>query len=220
LFELLTELITENKYKQLDVDNNAKDDYHDLPVYHRVKKLFAKLSSVIDNDFKREQELVKQVKQLCLIALKSTPTLASDIGELLIKLAQTNDDFIQLIELLKINFLPNHSYYLNYVVQRLSSLIKDSFFNDDELDIQQRFDLCEKLILTDNDGYNALLIFQYFKADLMSESTIDKEKCRQLLKQFRENKNLLVKDLALECTCSWKENERSTDGDSDSSTSE
>ena len=194
VFDLFDELMTDVKLQRFNQRNNAVDSNSDLSVYQRVKALFEQLT-------KRLSELESinlQLKSLAIAVLSYEKTLAVTVGLYLLKLTRSTDELIEVATILR-EQLQDDQAYLNYTIQKLSSHINIS-------PLYQTLSQDEKLLLCDqlkSDEMTALLIFPYFTAELLPQSSIDFGKCGELLKFFRSSKNLILKHLAMETRCTW-----------------
>ncbi|CAF0896335.1 unnamed protein product [Didymodactylos carnosus] len=209
VIQLLNELMTNEKYKQIDRDQNALDDYHDLPVYHRIDDLISSIIADIKH-YRNDDQIIQQMKQFSQDVLKYNKALAKRTGELLLNLVNSKNikqDLIAIIEFFK-QYLTNETYRTK-VLDGLSRLVEDAPFIE-ELNIDQKLSLCQDLITSDDQSsYQTLLIFDYFTSHVLSEQSVNKDKCRELLRQVRASENMVVNEKAM----SYKYKQNNTDQD-------
>jgi hypothetical protein len=184
--------------EQVDSKENAIDNQHDLPVYHRIQRLLAILNSHINN-FDNDKKL--SFRSITPIILQFDKTLAPALAKILVKIAQNKEDLEDILT----NFQENLSEkYFERILIQVSSLIN----NDDSCPFIQQLNVDEKLHLAQwfmKEKNRPLLVFDLLQIHVFKQSGVDREQCQNLLRQMRENDNLFLRQQAMEYTVPWKE---------------
>jgi len=184
--------------EQVDSKENAIDNQHDLPVYHRIQRLLAILNSHINN-FDNDKKL--SFRSITPIILQFDKTLAPALAKILVKIAQHKEDLEDILT----NFQENLSEkYFERILIQVSSLIN----NEDSCPFIQQLNVDEKLHLAQwfmKEKNRPLLVFDLLKDHVFNQSGVDREQCQNLLRQMRENDNLFLRQQAMEYTVPWKE---------------
>ena len=198
--------------EEIDSKENANDNQHDLPVYHRIQRLLTDLYSNI-NQYNNDKQL--SFHSLTQIIFQFDKTLAPTIGKILIKIAQNKEDIENLLENLQKNLPEN---YFEHILIELSTLIskEDSCPFIHQLHVEEKLHLAQWFIKEKN---RPLFVFDLLKTNVFSQSDIDKEQCQILLKQLRQSENLFLRQQAMEYTVPWNEEGNLTDHDDQQSVS-
>ncbi|CAF3902890.1 unnamed protein product [Rotaria sordida] len=193
--DIIKKLIS--RREEIDSKENAIDNQHDLPIYHRIHRILTILISHI-NQFDNERKF--SFRSLTSIILQFDKTFAFLIGTLLIKIAQNRDDLEFMLILFQENLSKN---YFENILIRLTTVIsnKHSYSFIQQLNINEKFDLAQWFIKEKNLGF---FIFDLLKNHVFNQSNIDREQCQNLLRQMRQSENLFLRQQALEYTVHWK----------------
>ncbi len=184
--------------EQVDSKENAIDNQHDLPVYHRIQRLLAILNSHINN-FDNDKKL--SFRSITLIILQFDKTFAPALAKILVRIAQNKEELEDILT----NFQENLSEkYFERILIQVSSLIN----NEDSCPFIQQLNVDEKLHLAQwfmKEKNRPLLVFDLLRDHVFNQSGVDREQCQSLLRQMRENDNLFLRQQAMEYTVPWKE---------------
>ena len=193
--DILQKLISQRE--EIDSKENATDNQHDLPVYHRIHGILTILVRHI-NRFDNEIQLA--FRSLASIILEFDKTFAFLVGTLLVRLAQNRDDLESTLILLKANLPEN---YFENILIRLAALVCDDNFCPfiQRLNINEKFHLVEWFIKEKDQG---IFVFNLLKMQILNQATIDRERCQYLLRQLRQSDNFFLRQQALEYTVRWK----------------
>ncbi|CAF1336353.1 unnamed protein product [Didymodactylos carnosus] len=200
ILQIFKELTTSESYKLIDRQQNALNDQQDLPVYNRINSLINLLAAVIKR-YRHDEQIVHQLKEWAANTLIYNKTLATSIGILLLNsMTGSQDELVDMIKFLKVHL--SNEFYLFHVLRELSLYVEQAPFIN-EINLEQKLTICYDLIKSD-DLYYIMLIFGYFKSNILSQESIDKEKCRELLRLVRTHDNLVLNEMAMQCQCTWK----------------
>jgi hypothetical protein len=202
--------------EEIDSKENAFDNQHDLPVYHRIQRLLNNLNSNI-NQFNNQDKI--RFRSLNQIIMKFDKTLSPQIGTLLIKLSQNKEDLEDVLKFFQENLPEN---YFQGILTQLSTLIT----NKDSCPFVQQLNLDEKLQLAQwfiKEKDRPLFVFDLLKNHVFNQSGVNLQICQDLIRQFRTNQDLFLRQQAMEYTVPWNEDgnvdndneEMSVSGDSD-----
>jgi hypothetical protein len=193
--------------EEIDSKQNALDNQHDLPVYHRIRRLLTNINSNIDQ-FDNEKKI--HFRLLTAIILQFDKTLAPLIGTLLIKISQNKEDLEDVFKILEENLSEN---YFERILTEFATLInkKDSCPFIQLLNVDEKLHLAQWFI---NEKHRPLFVFDLLKDHVFNQQGVDREQCQNLLKQIRQSENLFLRQQAMEYTVPWNEN-GSVDNDND-----
>ena len=183
--------------EEIDLKENAINDQHDLPIYHRIHRILTILTSHI-NQFDNEKKI--SFRSLAPILLQFDKTFAVPVGTLLIKIAQTRDDLESMLILLQ-ETLPEN--YFERVLKQLATIISDKYSCPfiKQLNVSEKFDLAQWFIKEKDQG---LFVFDLLKNQVFNQSGGGREQRQNLLRQMRQSENLILRQQALEYTVCWK----------------
>jgi len=186
-----------SRREEVDSKENAIDNQHDLPVYHRIHRILTNLIPLI-NQFDDEEKL--SFRSFAPIILQFDKTFALLIGTLLIKIAENRDDLESMLILLQENLSEN---YFERILIQLATVLsnKYSYSFIQKLNINEKFDLAQWFIKEKDQG---LFVFDLLKNHVFNRANIDREQCQNLLRQLRQSENLFLRQQALEYTVHWK----------------
>ncbi|CAF4787876.1 unnamed protein product [Rotaria sp. Silwood1] len=186
-----------SRREEIDSKENAIDNQHDLPIYHRIHRILTILINHI-NQFDNENK--NSFRSLALIILQFDKTFALIIGTLLIKIAQNRDDIESMLILLQETLSEN---YFENVLIRLATVISNKYSCSfiQQLNVNEKFDLARWFIKEKDQG---LFVFDLLKNHVFNQSGVDREQCQNLLRQIRQSENLYLRQRALAYTVRWK----------------
>ena len=152
--------------EEIDSKQNAIDNQHDLPVYHRIQQLLTILDSQI-GQFDNEKK--NSFRSLIPIVLQFDKTLAPLMAILLVKIAQNKEDLEQVLEVLQKD-LPED--YFERILTQLSTLIReeDSCPFILQLNPDEKLELAQWFI---KEKDRSLLVFDLLKNDVFNQPGID-----------------------------------------------
>jgi len=196
-----------SRREEIDLKQNALDNQHDLPVYHRIQRLLTNINSNIDQ-FDNDKKI--HFRLLTPIILQFDKTLAPLIGTLLTKISQNKEDLEDVLKILQENLSEN---YFERILTEFSTLInkKDSCPFIQLLNVDEKLHLAQWFI---NEKHRPLFVFDLLKDRVFNQQGVDREQCQNLLKQIRQSENLFLRQQAMEYTVPWNEN-GSVDNDND-----
>ncbi|CAF1192166.1 unnamed protein product [Rotaria sordida] len=199
--------------EEIDSKENAIDNQHDLPVYHRIQKILKNLISHI-NQFDNEKKI--HFRSLTSIVLQFDKTLAPLIGKLLIKIAQNKEDIEDVLKILQENLSEN---YFERILTELSTSIskEDSCPFIQQLDVDEKLNLAQWFI---KERTRPLLVFDLLINHVFNQSGVDREQCRNLLRHLRQCENLYVQEQAMSYIVPWEKDGSINDNDRMSVSSE
>ncbi|CAF4384352.1 unnamed protein product, partial [Rotaria magnacalcarata] len=182
---------------EVDSKENAIDNQHDLPVYHRIHRILTILIDRI-NQFDNEKKL--SFRSLAPIILQFDKTFTLTIGTLLIKIAQNRDDLKAILTLFQENLSEN---YFENILIRLAEILSNKKSNCfvQQLTVNEKLDLAQWFIKEKDCG---LFVFDLLKSHVFNQPGADREQCQTLLRQMRQSENLFLRQQALEYTVRWK----------------
>ena len=181
----------------IDDGKQLESSENDLPVYHRINNLLELFITSI-GEIDLEQRLC--FRSLALSILQCELTMAGLVGKLLLKLAQNRDDLEEILNSFQ-QHLP--AVYFEHTLIRLASNLGA---NDDscpfvqQLSTDEKFQLALWFIHTKN---QPLFVFDLLKNQVFNKSSVDKQQCQVLLRQMKQNENLLLRQLVLEYKIPW-----------------
>jgi hypothetical protein len=184
--------------KEFDSNQNAIDDQHDLPVYHRINEILELFISSI-GEIDLQQRLC--FRSFALSIFQFEITMAPSIGKLLMKLARNKEDLEEVLTIFE-QFLPG--VYFEHVLIKLALNLGG---NDGSCPFVQQLSIDEKFRLAlwfINEKNQPLFVFDLLKNHVFNKTSVDKQQCQLLLHQMRQSKNLLVRQQALEYIVPWK----------------
>jgi hypothetical protein len=183
--------------EEVDSKQNAIDNQHDLPVYHRIHRILTNLICHIDQ-FDDEKKL--SFRSFAPIILQFDKTFALLIGTLLIKIAQNRDDLESMLILLQENLSEN---YFERILIQLAKVVSNQYSCSfiQQLNVNEKLDLAQWFIKEKDQG---LFVFDLLKNHVFNKSNVDREQCQNLLRQLRQSENLFLRQKTLEYTVRWK----------------
>ncbi|CAF1145573.1 unnamed protein product [Rotaria sp. Silwood1] len=186
--------------EDVDSKQNAIDNQHDLPVYHRIETILKNLTSIMDQ---LDNEKKIQFRSLTPIFLQFDKTLAPLIGKLLIKIAQNKEDIEDGLKILQENL---SEIYFERILTELSSFIHQdgSCHFIQHLSIDEKLNLAQWFIKEKN---RPLLVFDLLTNHVFNQSAIDREQCQNLLRHLRQCENLSVKEKAMSYIVPWRDDD-------------
>ncbi|CAF3633173.1 unnamed protein product [Rotaria sp. Silwood1] len=186
-----------SRQEEIDSKENAIDNQHDLPIYHRIHRILTILINHI-NQFDNENK--NSFRSLALIILQFDKTFALIIGTLLIKIAQNRDDIESMLILLQETLSEN---YFENILIRLATVISNKYSCSfiQQLNVSEKLDLARWFIKEKDQG---LFVFDLLKNHVFNQSGVDREQCQNLLRQIRQSENLYLRQRALAYTVRWK----------------
>jgi len=196
-----------SRREEIDLKQNALDNQHDLPVYHRIQRLLTNINSNIDQ-FDNDKKI--HFRLLTPIILQFDKTLAPLIGTLLIKISQNKEDLEDVLKILQENLSEN---YFERILTEFSTLInkKDSCPFIQLLNVDEKLHLAQWFI---NEKHRPLFVFDLLKNYVFNQQGVNREQCQNLLRQIRQSENLFLRQQAMEYTVPWNE-DGSVDNDND-----
>jgi hypothetical protein len=184
--------------EELDSKQNANDNLHDLPVYHRIHCILTKLISYIDQF---DDEMKLSLRSFAPVILQFDKTFAVIIGMLLMKIARNRDDLESMLRLLEDNLSGN---YFERVLTELTKVFSNKYSSCSfirKLNVNEKFDLAKWFIEEKDQG---LFVFDLLKNQVFNQTSVNREQCQNLLRQMRESENFVLRQQALEYTVHWK----------------
>jgi hypothetical protein len=186
-----------SRREEIDSKENAINNQHDLPVYHRIHRILTNLIPLI-NRFDDEEKL--SFRSFAPIIFQFDKTFALLIGTLLIKIAENREDLESMLILFQENLSEN---YFERILIQLATVLsnKYSYSFIQKLNINEKLDLAQWFIKEKDQG---LFVFDLLKNHVFNRANIDREQCQNLLRQLRQSENLFLRQQALEYTVHWK----------------
>ncbi|CAF1053155.1 unnamed protein product [Adineta ricciae] len=198
---------------EIDSKENAIDNRHDLPVYHRVQSLLTTLNNHLE---KFDHTRKVSFRAITPIVFQFDKTLAPILGRLLMKTIENKEELEDLFKTLQEN-LPEK--YFEFVLTQLASVIKDNnacaFIH--QLDTNEKLQFARWFIKEKNRG---LAMFELLKDTVFNQTDADRQQCQELLQQLRQCDNLYIRQQAMEYTVEWKEEGDEDSGDNNESSDE
>ena len=196
-----------SRREEIDSKQNALDNQHDLPVYHRIQRLLTNINSNIDQ-FDNDKKI--HFRSLTPIILQFEKTLTPLLGTLLIKISQNKEDLEDVFKILQENLSEN---YFERILTEFATLInkKDSCPFIQLLNVDEKLHLAQWFI---NEKHRPLFVFDLLKDHVFNQQGVDREQCQNLLRQIRQSENLFLRQQAMEYTVPWNE-DGSVDNDND-----
>ncbi|UJR24725.1 hypothetical protein I4U23_006099 [Adineta vaga] len=191
---------------EIDSKENAIDNQHDLPVYHRIQRLLTLLNSYMDKIDKQKKASLRSITS---IVFQFDKTLAPILGTLLVKITENKEELEDVFKILQDN-LPEK--YFEQVLTHLANVINDK----NSCDFIQHLDLDGKLQLARwfiEEKHRSLVMFTFLKDSVFNQKGVDREQCQKLLRQLRQSDNLYLRQEAMEYTVPWNENEDNEEDD-------
>jgi hypothetical protein len=184
--------------EEIDSRDNAVDNHHDLPVYHRIHHLLTVLSAHAD---KLDHQKKVSMRSITPIVLQFDKTLAPLLGTLLIKTTQSKEELEDVFSTLQGN-LPEK--YFERVLSHLSGAINggDACPFIQQLSVDDKLEVARWFVEEKKRG---LVAFDLLKDSVFDEAGVDREKCQNLLRQMRQSEDLFLRQQAMEYTVPWKE---------------
>ncbi|CAF3874554.1 unnamed protein product [Rotaria magnacalcarata] len=161
--------------EELDSKENAIDNQHDLPVYHRIHQI---LTTLIHHIHRFDNERKLSFRSLAPILLQFDKTFAMMIGRLLIKIAQNRDDLQSILILFQEHLSEN---YFESVLIQLATMNSNKKYGCFvyQLNVNEKLDLCQWFIKEKDRG---LFVFDLLKNHvLINKSDAHREQCQDLL---------------------------------------
>lgn len=192
--------------EEIDSKQNAIDEQHDLPVYHRIQNILQVLIYHI-NQFDDEKKV--SFRLLCPIILQFDKTVAPLLGKLLIKIAQNKEDIEDALKFLEENLSEN---YFERVLTNLATCIDET----DSCPFLQQSNIDEKLSFAQwflKEKNRPLFVFDLLKNHIFNQSGFNQEQCRNILQELRQSKDLFLKEQAMTYNVPWKEENTNYDDD-------
>jgi len=196
-----------NHREELDLNENSLYDQNDLPVYRRINNLLELLVASI-GEIDLQQRLC--FRSFARSILQFEITMATIVGKLLMKLAQSKEDLDEILTVFQ-QYLP--TVYFEHVIIKLASTLNA----DDgscpfiqQLSIEEKFEVALWFI---NERNQALFVFDLLKNEIFNKTSVDNQQCQFLLRQMRESKNLLLRQQALEYKVRWRKDGTINDDD-------
>ncbi|CAF4091004.1 unnamed protein product, partial [Adineta steineri] len=202
-----------SRREEIDSKENAIDNQHDLPVYHRIQSLLAILNSKI-NDFDNEKKL--SFRSLAPVILQFDKTLSPQLAKLLIKITQNKEELEGVLQMFQENLPKN---YFERILTDISSEINNSHssFFIQQLSGDEKLEVAQWFIKEKN---RTLFVFDFLKNHVFNDNGVDREKCQNLLREIRKSDDLYLRQQAMEYTVPWKEDGDIADDNDDMSVSD
>ncbi|CAF1560999.1 unnamed protein product, partial [Adineta steineri] len=202
-----------SRREEIDSKENAIDNQHDLPVYHRIQSLLTILNSKI-NDFDNEKKL--SFRSLSPIILQFDKTLSPQLAKLLIKTTQNKEELEGVLQMFQENLPKN---YFERILTDISSEINNSHssFFIQQLSGDEKLEVAQWFIKEKN---RTLFVFDFLKNHVFNDNGVDREKCQNLLREIRKSDDLYLRQQAMEYTVPWKEDGDIADDNDDMSVSD
>jgi len=184
--------------EELDSKQNANDNLHDLPVYHRIHCILTKLVCYIDQF---DDEMKLSLRSFAPVIFQFDKTFAVSIGMLLMKIARNRDDLESMLRLLEDNLSEN---YFERVLIELTKVFSNKYSSCSfiqKLNVNEKLDLAKWFIEEKDQG---LFVFDLLKNQVFNQTSVNREQCQNLLRQMRESENFVLRQQALEYTVRWK----------------
>jgi hypothetical protein len=183
---------------ELDSKQNANDNLHDLPVYHRLHSILTKLICYIDQF---DDEMKLSFRSFVPVIFQFDKTFAVIIGMLLMKIARNREDLESMLRLLEENLSEN---YFERVLIELTKVFSNKYSSCcfiRKLNVNEKLDLAKWFIEEKDQG---LFVFDLLKNQVFNQTSVNREQCQNLLRQMRESENFFLRQQALEYTVRWK----------------
>ena len=195
IVEIIQQLISYRT--EIDSKENGINNQHDLPVYHRIHRIL----NILTTHIRAMNDSAKQsIRCLGSTILEFDPTFAPLLSKLLFQIAETRDDLQSIFVLLRTN-LPQ-DYFDNVLFDLSKYLSNESscpFIQ--KLNINEKFDLARWFF---HEKDYEILTFEFVKKQVFKQSGVDRDQCRDLLRQMRQSENLLVRQQTLQYVVPWK----------------
>lgn len=183
---------------ELDSKQNANDNLHDLPVYHRLHSILTKLICYIDQF---DDEMKLSFRSFVPVIFQFDKTFAVIIGMLLMKIARNREDLESMLRLLEENLSEN---YFERVLIELTKVFSNKYSSCcfiQKLNVNEKLDLAKWFIEEKDQG---LFVFDLLKNQVFNQTSVNREQCQNLLRQMRESENFVLRQQAMEYTVRWK----------------
>ncbi|CAF1219378.1 unnamed protein product [Adineta steineri] len=211
VYDIIKKMMT--RREEIDSKENAIDNQHDLPVYHRIQSLLTILNSKI-NDFDNEKKL--SFRSLAPVILQFDKTLSPQLAKLLIKITQNKEELEGVLQMFQENLPKN---YFERISTDISSEINNSHssFFIQQLSGDEKLEVAQWFIKEKN---RTLFVFDFLKNHIFNDNGVDREKCQNLLREIRKSDDLYLRQQAMEYTVPWKEDGDIADDNDDMSVSD
>ncbi|CAF4376538.1 unnamed protein product, partial [Adineta steineri] len=169
-----------------------------LPVYHRIEHVLAILNSHMTT-FDKEKKIT--FRSITSIVLQFDKTLAYNLAIILIGIAESKEDLEDILKSLEEN-LPKD--YFERILTELSDFITNrySYSFIDELNANEKLELAQWFI---KEKKRILFVFKFLLNLVFHELNVDREECKNLLRQMRQSDNLFIRREAMNYTVPWTE---------------